>query len=208
MARFVLVHGAWHAGWCFDEVAAALRARGHTVSAPDLPSDTLGLDQRDYAALIGPQPDAIVLGHSLGAQTVGHVAALRRVYLAGVLPVVDRASEAFTAGFGGFLRDDEGRSYWPDAETAATRLFPDCERAQADWAFPQLRPQAPFDAIRTSLGPDDVVLATMRDAAIDPAWQVATARAHGARLIELEAGHFPIFTQPGELADVLSALAD
>jgi hypothetical protein len=129
------------------------------------------------------------------------------VYLGGVLPVVGRASEAFTSSFGGFRRDDEGRSSWPDADTAATRLFTDCERARADWAFPQLRPQAAFDAIRASLGPADVVLATMRDAAIEPAWQVATAQAHGAQVIELDAGHFAFFTQPKQLADVLSSLA-
>jgi pimeloyl-ACP methyl ester carboxylesterase len=34
---FVLVHGAWYGGWCWDAVAQALRARGHTVSAPTCP---------------------------------------------------------------------------------------------------------------------------------------------------------------------------
>jgi hypothetical protein len=38
MAGFVLIHGSWHGGWCFDPVAAILRARGHTVVAPTLPS--------------------------------------------------------------------------------------------------------------------------------------------------------------------------
>lgn len=37
MAGFVLIHGSWHGGWCFDEVAALLRAAGHTVVAPTLP---------------------------------------------------------------------------------------------------------------------------------------------------------------------------
>jgi pimeloyl-ACP methyl ester carboxylesterase len=37
MAAFVLIHGAFHGGWCFDPVAAILTARGHTVSAPTLP---------------------------------------------------------------------------------------------------------------------------------------------------------------------------
>jgi len=37
MAGFVLIHGAWHGGWCFDPVADMLRARGHKVVAPDLP---------------------------------------------------------------------------------------------------------------------------------------------------------------------------
>ncbi len=38
MAGFVLIHGSWHGGWCFDPVAALLRARGHTVLAPTLPA--------------------------------------------------------------------------------------------------------------------------------------------------------------------------
>jgi pimeloyl-ACP methyl ester carboxylesterase len=37
MAGFVLIHGAWHGGWCFDPVAEILRRRGHKVLAPDLP---------------------------------------------------------------------------------------------------------------------------------------------------------------------------
>lgn len=37
MAGFVLIHGSWHGGWCFDPVAEILRARGHAVLAPTLP---------------------------------------------------------------------------------------------------------------------------------------------------------------------------
>lgn len=37
MAGFVLIHGSWHGGWCFDQVAALLRSKGHTVVAPTLP---------------------------------------------------------------------------------------------------------------------------------------------------------------------------
>jgi pimeloyl-ACP methyl ester carboxylesterase len=33
---FVLVHGAWHGGWCWRDVARLLRARGHTVYTPTL----------------------------------------------------------------------------------------------------------------------------------------------------------------------------
>ena len=42
MARFVLVHGAWHGGWCFRELVRELEARGHEVAAPDLPCDESG----------------------------------------------------------------------------------------------------------------------------------------------------------------------
>jgi pimeloyl-ACP methyl ester carboxylesterase len=31
---FVLVHGAWHSGWCWSNVASILRGRGHAVFTP------------------------------------------------------------------------------------------------------------------------------------------------------------------------------
>ena len=36
MATFVLVHGAWHGGWCCRRVVDALQAQGHRVFAPTL----------------------------------------------------------------------------------------------------------------------------------------------------------------------------
>jgi len=35
-APFVLVHGAWHGGWCWQRVTPLLRAAGHEVYAPSL----------------------------------------------------------------------------------------------------------------------------------------------------------------------------
>jgi pimeloyl-ACP methyl ester carboxylesterase len=34
---FVLVHGAWYGGWCWDKVAQDLRAQGHIVTTPTCP---------------------------------------------------------------------------------------------------------------------------------------------------------------------------
>jgi pimeloyl-ACP methyl ester carboxylesterase len=34
---YVLVHGAWYGGWCWETVAQSLRAQGHTVSTPTCP---------------------------------------------------------------------------------------------------------------------------------------------------------------------------
>lgn len=207
MARFVLVHGAWHGAWCFADLVRELQARGHAAAAVDLPCDEPGLTQHDYARLIGPQPDAIVVGHSLAAQTIPHVPALARVYLGGLLPVANAYAEAFAAGFGGTVRDQLDRSYWPDADTCARFMYPDCTRERSDWAFARLRPQARIAGEPASFGDGDVVIATLRDAAIDAAWQIRTARAHGARVIELDSGHSPFFTQPDELAGLLDALA-
>ena len=48
MSTFVLVHGAWHGGWCWDRVARPLREAGHDVHAPTL----TGLSER--AHLLSP----------------------------------------------------------------------------------------------------------------------------------------------------------
>jgi hypothetical protein len=35
-STFVLVHGAWHGGWCWHRVADPLRKAGHRVFTPTL----------------------------------------------------------------------------------------------------------------------------------------------------------------------------
>ena len=67
--------------------------------------------------------------------------------------------------------------------------------------------QARLEPIPAPFGPGDVVIATLRDAAVKAEWQIDTARAHGARVIELDSGHSPFLTQPAELAELLSSLA-
>ena len=99
MATFVLVHGAWHGGWCWYKVVARLEAAGHRVLAPDLLS--LGRDKTpvhgvtlaqwadQIAALVDAEPHACILvGHSRGGIIISEVAerlpakVQRLVYLA------------------------------------------------------------------------------------------------------------------------------
>jgi len=44
MTTFVLVHGAWHGGWCYKRVARLLRQAGHEVYTPTL----TGLGERTH----------------------------------------------------------------------------------------------------------------------------------------------------------------
>src|ERR1700704_5465787 len=50
-ATFVLVHGAWHGGWCWTKLAPLLRAAGHQVFTPTL----TGLGERAHQ--LGPEVD-------------------------------------------------------------------------------------------------------------------------------------------------------
>ena len=46
MATFVLVHGAFHGGWCWRDVSARLRDGGHEMHTPTL----TGLGERSHLA--------------------------------------------------------------------------------------------------------------------------------------------------------------
>ena len=85
MATFVLISGAWHAGWCWEYVAPLLTARGHRAIAPDLPGtgadDTEPQDvtRAGWARFVGDliisQPEPVILvGHSRGGLTIGDAA--------------------------------------------------------------------------------------------------------------------------------------
>ncbi len=84
---YVLVHGAWHGGWCWHPVADALRAQGHKVFTPTqtglgdrkhlLSRDiTLDVFVDDVANLMEAEElrDAILVGHSFGGSAISGVA--------------------------------------------------------------------------------------------------------------------------------------
>ena len=88
MASFILIHGSWHGGWCFDGVKAILEAQGHQVIAPDLPG--MGGDEPALraASLDGwasftaslcreaSQRPVVLAGHSRGGIVVSQTAEL------------------------------------------------------------------------------------------------------------------------------------
>jgi pimeloyl-ACP methyl ester carboxylesterase len=84
---YVLIHGAFHGGWCWQQVAARLRAAGHVVYTPTLTgagershllSETVTLDTwtKDILNVIRYEElsDVILIGHSFGGLTVSAVA--------------------------------------------------------------------------------------------------------------------------------------
>jgi pimeloyl-ACP methyl ester carboxylesterase len=203
VARFVLIHGAWHGAWCWERLAAELEQRGHDVLAPNLPCDQVGLGIRDYVQLIGPEPEAVVVGHSLGGLTAPLLGGRATVFLAGLVPV-EHVYSGLDPSFTGTVRDAEGRSAWPDFETTWAKLYADLDEDDARWAFDRLRPQAGVDPVLdVTLGRCESIV-TMRDHVLRPDAQLDWAeQVLGVTPLELDAGHSPYLTHPVELAGLL-----
>lgn len=70
----ILIHGAWHGGWCWDGIIQELKKIGYTAEAPTMPGhhrndERLGIQLDDYVQkiveVVKQQAEPIVLvGHS------------------------------------------------------------------------------------------------------------------------------------------------
>jgi pimeloyl-ACP methyl ester carboxylesterase len=84
MLKFVLIHGAWHDGSCWDQVAAHLRNGGHVVHAPTIAGNGRNADRRvDHAVCTKSIVDffvseelggVVLVGHSYGGTIIAKVA--------------------------------------------------------------------------------------------------------------------------------------
>ena len=77
MSTYVLIHGSWHGGWCWDKTVALLKEAGHQALAPDLPGHgqdktpvaeiTLARFVARVGEILEAQPEPVILvGHSMG----------------------------------------------------------------------------------------------------------------------------------------------
>ncbi|HEY5635660.1 MAG TPA: alpha/beta fold hydrolase [Burkholderiales bacterium] len=83
MRTFVLVHGAWHGGWCWSRAAQRLRAEGHAVFTPTLTGVgerahlagtevNLSLHIRDLCNVLAWEDltQVVLVGHSYGGMVI------------------------------------------------------------------------------------------------------------------------------------------
>jgi pimeloyl-ACP methyl ester carboxylesterase len=73
--HFLLIHGGWQGGWCWDAVAAELRRRGHEAYAPTLPgcaADELDRTYRGIPELARHAAGELVAHNAGDVVVVGH----------------------------------------------------------------------------------------------------------------------------------------
>jgi pimeloyl-ACP methyl ester carboxylesterase len=84
---FVLIHGSWHGGWCWQNVVRHLEARGHRAYAPTLAGHGPGvaraaISHRDCVESVVSYirqrdlNEVVLVGHSFGGSVICKVAEL------------------------------------------------------------------------------------------------------------------------------------
>lgn len=169
--RFVLVHGGFHAAWCWERTIVELQDLGHDAVAVDLPGHGARIGQestlatrRDAILTAMADDECVLVGHSGGGfdatlaadarpDLVSHI-----VYLAAALPREGRTypeamamrddedlGDGFDADVGEMLSylhfEEDGAMTFADFDGAWKYFYHDCDEATARWAFERLGPE-------------------------------------------------------------------
>ena len=230
---FVLVHGAWHGGWCWERLREPLSQRGALVHTPTL----TGLGDR--AHLLSPAVglrthiddivqvleeanlrDAILVGHSYGGMVVTGVASRVSNRLARVVYL-----DAAVPRNGQCLFDCTGPKFrnWIDEAAGARgegwripvpppKFLGLADAADIDWVMPRLVPH-PYRSFREPVQwPAGQELALPRSyincIGDKPRGGERSAQAEGIDdYHELATGHDAMVTAPRELAELLNSFS-
>jgi pimeloyl-ACP methyl ester carboxylesterase len=219
-STFVLIHGAWCGGWCWQRVAEILQRAGHTVYAPTLS----GVGERSHLAgmeinltthvldvvneIRWKDLSSIVLcGHSYGGMVITSAAERIREKIASIVYL-----DAFFPQSGQCLNDMAG------VERPATGMIPPISAEQfnvnaADraWVNSKLTPQSGAcfsEKVSLTGAAHEVPKKAYIRAAVGtlPAFQGAYERlskAPGWKTYSIDCGHVVMIDRPAELAELL-----
>ena len=210
MTEVVLVHGAWHGAWCWDQVVDCLAKRDVPSNAVELPFTGFVDDVATVrAAVESAAPDAIVCGHSYGGlvvdAAVAGTALSRVVYFAAIVNIGTDVLAGLPNPLADAIRGD-GEWCWVDPERATALFYGDAEPEVADAACRRLRPMVLDAAALTSAPPRPLAPTTYvvceEDGAVPPRAQRRIA-VYCDKMFQWPTDHSPFLSWPGTVADVL-----
>lgn len=172
MSTFVLIHGGWTGGWCWEKVAPILERVGHRVIAPDLPGrggDRTPLGEitlqryvdRVLAVLDSAPEPAVLVGHSSSGAVITQAAEQRParvsllVYMCAYLPgdgqsVLDLGrSDPEGLIVPNLVFSEDRRSAWVKPEVLREALFADCSDEDFERAVARHAPAEPLAPVAT-----------------------------------------------------------
>lgn len=218
-ATVVLVHGAFHDGWCWELVRRALDERGVPNLSLDLPFGGLDADAGALRALLDAVDGPVVLcGHSYGGMVISQAASGRDdvdhlVYLCAVQvadPAELAASFKPTLLMEHLVHGDDGVTT-VDPDWAVECFYHDCDPELAAAAVARLRPMAngigaapestPVRPAWMDIASTYVVCTDDRTVHPDSQREMA---AHASAVVEMATSHSPMLSRPDLVADLLA----
>jgi pimeloyl-ACP methyl ester carboxylesterase len=221
----VLVHGAWHGPWCWEEITQILDDRRVSHVEVDLP---LTGHEHDVSATRAALDDIagrkVLVGHSYGGLVISGAGATRSdlahlVYVAAFMPaegetVFDsliRVTDLPHPVLLDAIRTHDDGTSSIDPDRAVEAFYDRCPPELAARAVERLRPMeaastgAPCLATPWTDVPSTYVLCE-RDRAIPIEGQRSMA-AHAANTVTLDTDHSPFLSMPAETAQLLIDIA-
>jgi pimeloyl-ACP methyl ester carboxylesterase len=229
MTRYVLVHGAFVGGYYWEDVASALRERGHDVTVVDrLPSVSgndasslgdLADDIRAVRALLdsldGP---AVLVGHSGGGMVVtemgDHPKVAHSVFVSAVIPERGQSAMDVLATAGGptdwvVAGEDGIARVIDDLDRLREVLCADVEPGRARESLSQLGVQSAASLLQPSSAPNRAHPATFVITEHDVVFPAAAQEKWAAAadyVVRIASAHQPMVSVPDELADILARI--
>ena len=225
-ATFVLVHGAWHGGWCWTRVSPLLRAAGHTVFAPTL----TGLGERSHLLTRDVDLDThitdivqvlefedlenvVLVGHSYGGMVITGVAdkasdrISQLVYLDAMLPENGKATTDYSQRKLASITEDswhDPANEPQDYGVTDARDVPWVKKRLTDMPRKCMTQPLRLAGEKSRRIKGAYILCSARPFAGEAAQR---AKQRGYRYRELlSAGHDAMVTQPRELTNTLNGL--
>jgi len=234
MTTFVLVHGAWHGGWCWKKVVPLLRAAGHAVYTPTLTgvgerahlrSQNVGMATliQDIVSVIEYEDleDVVLLGHSYGGMMVVGVSdripqrLSHLVFLDALVPENGQSLKTMSPDYYKELKalhDAEGGDWYapvPDWNFGVT------DPEDLKWLRSKLTPASPLPTLEDPITltnpqalalPRTYILCNENGVKSGFAGFAESASAKGWRVVEVNTGHDAMISAPEELTSILIAL--
>jgi pimeloyl-ACP methyl ester carboxylesterase len=230
--HFVLIHGAWHGGWCWEGVIKELEKAGHTAEAPTLPGhhpddDRSNIQFEDYVNeivnVLERQSEPVVLvGHSSAGFLLQAAAPKAADKIAQLIFLNTFILPNFTCQFD-LLPPDAAQGMIAAAKASPDNCIPVMEDfvrnmlmtgdpvGIQDTLISRLVPQ-PVALFKTPVHTQDFhkltayksVVFCKDDVSLPPGAYLGMARALGEyNLVEVEGNHEALFSNPRAVADGL-----
>ena len=231
MATYVLVHGAWHGGWCWRRVADRLIDHGHTVYTPTL----TGVGERSHLRTRDTDlttqitdvvnvmkwedlNDIVLVGHSYGGFVISGVVEHMESAISSIVYL-----DAFLPEDGDCLADnwtpERRKTLYEQAETGeptppfAAEFFA-VNAADRDWVDNKCTPhpakcfteRLKLTGARERIANKTYIYASGWNSHFTPSYEKAKADPSW-RVLTLPCGHDVMLDMPDELSEILLTTA-